>query len=80
MQQSQGRSMSPSTSQPQEEQSLVMTAGSPILRSAGVKIVFGEHVLDPDRRELTRGSEAIADAARTLASWPRAPATDGIQT
>jgi TolB-like protein len=25
-----------------------------------VKIVFGEHVLDPDRRELTRGSEAIA--------------------
>src|SRR5262245_39929734 len=30
------------------------------LRSAVVKIVFGEHVLDPDRRELTRGSEAIA--------------------
>ncbi|MFZ2102075.1 MAG: winged helix-turn-helix domain-containing tetratricopeptide repeat protein, partial [Oricola sp.] len=28
--------------------------------SAGVKIAFGEHVLDPDRRELTRGSEAIA--------------------
>ncbi|MGE0121160.1 MAG: winged helix-turn-helix domain-containing tetratricopeptide repeat protein [Dongiaceae bacterium] len=25
-----------------------------------MKIVFGEHVLDPDRRELTRGSEAIA--------------------
>jgi TolB-like protein/tetratricopeptide (TPR) repeat protein len=25
-----------------------------------VKIVFGDHVLDPDRRELTRGSEAIA--------------------
>jgi TolB-like protein len=25
-----------------------------------VKIVFGEHVLDPDRRELTRGAEAIA--------------------
>jgi TolB-like protein len=25
-----------------------------------VKLVFGEHVLDPDRRELTRGSEAIA--------------------
>jgi TolB-like protein/Tfp pilus assembly protein PilF len=25
-----------------------------------VKIAFGEHVLDPDRRELTRGSEAIA--------------------
>jgi TolB-like protein len=25
-----------------------------------VKIVFGEHVLDPDRRELTRGSEAVA--------------------
>jgi TolB-like protein len=25
-----------------------------------VKIVFGEHVLDPDRRELSRGSEAIA--------------------
>ena len=25
-----------------------------------VKIAFGEYVLDPDRRELTRGSEAIA--------------------
>ena len=25
-----------------------------------MKIVFGEHVLDPDRRELARGSEAIA--------------------
>ena len=25
-----------------------------------MKIVFGEHVLDPDRRELSRGSEAIA--------------------
>ena len=25
-----------------------------------MKIVFGEHVLDPDRRELTRGSDAIA--------------------
>jgi TolB-like protein len=25
-----------------------------------VKIVFGKHVLDPDRRELTRGSEVIA--------------------
>ena len=25
-----------------------------------MKIVFGEHVLDPDRRELTRGSEAVA--------------------
>ena len=25
-----------------------------------MKIAFGEHVLDPDRRELTRGSEAIA--------------------
>jgi TolB-like protein len=33
---------------------------SPALWSAVVKIVFGEHVLDPDRRELTRGSEAIA--------------------
>jgi TolB-like protein/tetratricopeptide (TPR) repeat protein len=31
-----------------------------LLRSSGVKIVFGDHVLDPDRRELTRGSEAIA--------------------
>ena len=60
MQQSQSRSMAPSTPRPKEGQSLVMTAGSPALRSAGVKIVFGEHVLDPDRRELSRGSEAIA--------------------
>ena len=25
-----------------------------------MQFVFGEYVLDPDRRELTRGSEAIA--------------------
>jgi DNA-binding winged helix-turn-helix (wHTH) protein len=25
-----------------------------------VQFVFGDHVLDPDRRELTRGSEAVA--------------------
>lgn len=35
-------------------------AGSPGFRSAGVKISFGKHVLDSDRRELTCGSEAIA--------------------
>src|SRR5262245_20681475 len=34
--------------------------GLPTEWSAAVKIAFGEHVLDPDRRELTRGSEAIA--------------------
>jgi TolB-like protein len=59
MQESQSRIAS-STSQPGAERPLVMTAGSPASRSGGVKIVFGEHVLDPDRRELTRGSEAIA--------------------
>ncbi len=25
-----------------------------------MQLVFGDHVLDPDRRELTRGSQAIA--------------------
>ena len=28
--------------------------------SAEVRYLFGDHVLDPDRRELTRGAEAIA--------------------
>jgi TolB-like protein len=37
-----------------------------LLPSAVVKIEFGEHVLDPDRRELTRGSEAIALAPRVF--------------
>ena len=30
------------------------------LESAEVQYRFGDYVLDPDRRELTRGSEAIA--------------------
>ena len=30
------------------------------LWSADVQFVFGDYLLDPDRRELTRGSEAIA--------------------
>ncbi len=60
MHQSQGTSMAPSTSQTREGQPLAMTEGSPVVRSAGVRLVFGEHVLDTDRRELSRGSEAVA--------------------
>jgi TolB-like protein len=59
MQHLHNRGMAPTTSPSAEEQPPAPTS-DPSLRSAGAKIVFGEHVLDPDRRELTRGSEAIA--------------------
>src|SRR5689334_7465948 len=41
-------------------QELLGLTAKPALRSAVMRIVFGEHVLDPNRRELTRGSKAIA--------------------
>jgi TolB-like protein len=34
--------------------------GAPASQGGIVKIAFGDHVLDPDRRELRRGSEAVA--------------------
>ena len=60
MHRSPSTTMAPSTSQTKEGQPLAMTEATPSLRRAGMRIVFGEHVLDPDRRELTRGSEAVA--------------------
>jgi len=45
-------------------QAAVLSCPRRVARSAEVQILFEDYILDPERRELTRAAEAVANQAK----------------